>query len=98
MTNATAIATTMSWRAFTTSLVPLGVVPTEKIDYFLSFYQLYQKQFSCGGRNGKNLGITLRSHSRDTVTTKFLEVAAVFLGCTSGATFKYVHHPVNWTT
>ncbi|KAH0838842.1 hypothetical protein J3R83DRAFT_7252 [Lanmaoa asiatica] len=88
MTNETAVETTQAWRNFTASLAPFGVVSAEQMQYFPSWYELYQILFSTSIQNGGNVMFTSRLLSRDTVANNYTEVAEILLEC--GASFNTI--------
>ncbi|KAG6373241.1 hypothetical protein JVT61DRAFT_6867 [Boletus reticuloceps] len=83
MTNETAMTSTQAWHNFSASLTPFGVVATDKIYYAPSWYLLYQLIFSGGVENGQNVMITNRLLSRDSVATKYAELAEILVNCTA---------------
>ncbi|KAG9310435.1 hypothetical protein JVU11DRAFT_9575 [Chiua virens] len=83
MTNETAVATTQGWHNFTTSLAPFGMVSDEQISYSPSWYELFEVIFGSGNQNGLNLMFTSRLLSRETVATKYSQIAEVLIDCGS---------------
>ncbi|KAF9235770.1 hypothetical protein BU15DRAFT_64606 [Melanogaster broomeanus] len=81
MTNETATATTQAWTDYTLSLEPWGVTSTTIIYSFPSWYQAYVTAFSGGTSNGRNMMLTSRLLSRDTVAKTSKEVAQVLIDC-----------------
>ena len=91
MTNETAMATTEAWRNYTLSLEPFGIISSGQIIWVPSWYELYESTFGASAdENGINIMFTSRLLSRDTVATKYAEVAKILVNC-SGS-FKYVLH------
>ncbi|KAF8430460.1 hypothetical protein L210DRAFT_3706065 [Boletus edulis BED1] len=83
MTNETAMTSTQAWHNFSASLTQFGVVSTDKLYHAPSWYTLYQLIFSGGVENGQNVMITNRLLSRNSVATKYVELAEILVNCTA---------------
>ncbi|KIJ13624.1 hypothetical protein PAXINDRAFT_100587 [Paxillus involutus ATCC 200175] len=83
MTNETATATTQAWTNYALSLEPWGVTSATTMYSIPSWYEFFVTVSSTSVMNGANIMITSRLLSRDTVATKYKEVAQVLLGCSA---------------
>ena len=88
ITNETAIATTQAWRNYSLSLAPFGVVFSEQLQLYPSWYDLYVLMSNVGVSSGFNEMLTTRLLSRNTLAYKYAEVAEILVNCS--ALFTYV--------
>ena len=83
ITNETAIATTQAWRNYSLSLAPFGVVSSEQLQLYPSWYDLYLYLSTLGVSSGVNKMITARLLSRNTLAYKHAEVAEILINCSA---------------
>ena len=81
ITNETAIATTQAWHNYSLSLAPFGVVFSEQLQLYPSWYDLYVYISYVAGSNGLNEMMTTRLLSRNTLAYKYAEVAEILVNC-----------------